>query len=291
MTKIPYNTLPETNFLDEIDAVKVSLISYPDVDMSKKMIINVASGYDDPNVYDKLDEQEKNKAIEDIIKDGTLPKCLEMLGKFVFLIENIPLTCTHMWVRERFFTILQMSTATSCQRTANFVMPRSFARDDKFYEKIKNWYLEGKLLYAKGIDKYGLSVQDGRLLIPKNNCNHIFLGFDALAFKNAYARRSCTQEEPIVSTYVFEEMKKQILNKFPYLENLFNSSCSNGSCLHSKSGKHSNVCFKRNELHRKFLPKDYDCDKEDNLLHNNTRDEMNAGDKINFESYLGTVIT
>ncbi len=285
MSTIPYNKEPETTFLDERDAFEVSLISYPDIEKSKKMIINVASGYNDPNIYDKLSNTERDKVIEDIIKDGTLPKCLEMLGKFVFLIENIPLTCTHMWVRERFFTILQMSTATACQRDANFVMPRAFARNKEFYKRIKAWYLLGKILYKDGVDKYGLSVQDGRLLIPKNNCNYIFIGCDALAFKNAYFRRSCTNEEPVVSTMVFEEMKKLILEKFPYLKNLFISGCSVGACLHTKKGCHANVVFKRNQLHKKFLPKDYLKQSPDNLLHDKTRDEMNRGPIIKEEEY------
>ena len=286
MSKVLKGEQPTTHFLDEQDAIKVTLISHPDIASSRRMIINVCYGYTNPNVYDTLSDEEKDNAIQDIVNDGSLPKCLEMLGKFVFLIENIPLTCTHMWVRERFFTVLQESTAVSDIRNKSFVMPRSFNRDKEYYEKIKSWYLTGKELFCEGLDKHNLSVQDARLLLPKNNTNHIFIGCDALAFKNAYFRRSCTQEEPIVSTLVFEKMKELILEQFPYLVKLFISSCSVGACLHSKVGKHANVVFKRNELHSKFLPKDYNISNE-KTLHDNTRDEMNSGDKINKEKYVG----
>jgi hypothetical protein len=112
------------------------------------------------------------------------------------------------------------------------------------------------------------------------------MGFDALAFKNAYSRRSCIQEEPTVSTVVFEKIKALIVDKFPYLEGVFISGCSVGACLHSKIGKHANIVFKRNELHRKFLPKDYDLSKED-TLHDKTRNEMNEGPEITSEKYIG----
>lgn len=286
MSRILKGETPKTKFLDEIDAIKVSLISWPDIESSKRLIINVASGYNDPKVYDKLNNKEREEAINEIIREGSLPKCLEMLGKFVVLIENIPLTCTHMWCRERFFTILQESTAVVDVRHKSFIMPRSFSRNEEYYEKIKFWYLEGKNLFVEGVEKHNISVQDGRLLLPKNNTNHIFLGFDALAFKNAYFRRSCTQEEPVVSTTVFEIIKNLILEKFPYLDGLFVSSCSIGACLHSKTGKHANVVFARNDIHKKFLPKDYDLSKEE-TLHDKTRDEINTGPEIKSEYYIG----
>jgi len=281
MTKI------KTTFIDEEDAIKVTMISYPDIESSKRMIVNVCYGYENPNVYYSLTNKERDKAIEEVIAGGTLPKALEMLGKFVFLIENISLTVTHCIVRHRFFTILQSSTAVKDLRNENFVMPRSFARNEKYYTEIKDWYNKGKQLYCEGVDTHGLSVQNARLLIPKNNCNHMFIGFDVKAFMEAYSQRTCTQEEPIQNNIIFKEMARQIIEKFPYLKDCFKSGCSTGKCLHSKQGKHANVVFKRDKLHQKFLPKGYLKKYPDKLLHNNTRDEMNMGPKIKTEKYIG----
>ena len=203
-----------------------------------------------------------------------------MLGKFVFLIENISLTVTHCLVRHRFFTILQQSTAVSDQRDVNFVMPRSFARDDEFYNEVKSWYLEGKKLFCKAVDEHGISVQNARLLIPKNNCNHMFIGADVLALKHAYGQRVDTQEEPIQNNIIFKEIKRLVLEKFPYLEKVFVSHCETGHCLHCKPGKHSNVVFKRNYLHSKRLMPGYLLANPDNTLHDKTRDEMNEGPVI-----------
>jgi len=274
-----------TVFLDELDSIKVTLLSYPDVKMTEKVIINVCYGYRDPNIYDKLSKKEREQAIKDVIEGGALPKALEMIGKFVFLIENISLTVTHCLVRHRFFTILQSSTAVKDLRRENFVMPRSFNRNKKYYNKIKKWYLQGKKLYVEGVDKHGLSVQNARLLIPKNNCNYMFIGCDLKALKEAYSQRVDTQEELIQNNIIFHKMRDLVLEKFPYFKNCFKSACEDGTCLHCKPGKHANVVFKRNELHKKFLPKDYDISKE-KTLHNKTRDEMNKGNKIKREVYF-----
>jgi hypothetical protein len=253
--------------------------------MTKKVIINVCYGYDKPNIYDSLTESERDKAIQDVVNEGTLPKALEMIGKFVFLVENISLTVTHCLVRHRFFTILQSSTGVSDLRNEKFVMPRSFNKNKYFYSKVKKWYLEGKELFVEGIDNQGLSVQNARLLLPKNNCNHMFIGFDLKSFKDAYAQRVDTQEEIIQNNVIFLKMKDLIVEKFSYLKGMFKSACETGQCLHSKQGKHANVVFKRDELHKKFLPKDYKL--EDETLHNLTRDEMNKGNKIITEKYIG----
>ena len=276
----------KTKFLDEIDNIKVTLLSYPDPKMTERVIIDVCYGYDKPNIYESLTAKERKEALETVIAEGSLPKALEMVGKFVFLIENISLTCTHCLVRHRFFTILQSSTGVSDLRNENFVMPRSFNRDKKYYNSIKEWYLWGKRLFAEGIDNQGLSVQNARLLLPKNNCNHMFIGADLKALKDAYAQRVDTQEEIIQNNIIFHKIRDLIVEKFPYLNNYFKSGCETGSCLHTKYGKHANVVFKRNIQHTKFLPKDYDLSKE-KTLHSKTRDEMNEGPKIKEETYNG----
>jgi len=280
MSRIPYNKEPKTTFLDEESAIKITMINHPDIEQTKKMIINICYGYKDPNIYDKLNEEERDNAIKEVIAGGTLPKALEMTGKFVFLIENISLTITHCLVRHRFFTILQSSTAVKDLRAENFVMPRSFAKDPAFYEQIKDWYNIGKKLYCSGVDNYGLSVQNARLFLPKNNCNHMFIGFDLKAFGEAYGQRMCSCEEPIQNNIIFKKMADDILKLFPYFNGYFKSHDETGRCLHSKTGKHANVCFARDELHKKFLPKDYLENNPDDLLHDKTRDEMNEGPEI-----------
>jgi len=289
MSRILKDYKPVTNFLDEESEIKVSMISFPDIESSKKMIIDICYGYDKPNIYYSLSEEERNKAIDEVIAGGTLPKAMEMLGKFVFLVENISLTVTHCLVRHRFFTILQSSTAVNDLRNVDFVMPRSFAKNKEFYETVKDWYLAGKKLFCFGVDRIGLSVQNARLLIPKNNCNHMYIGCDMKAFIEAYGQRMCTCEEPIQHNIIFSKMRDLIVKKFPYLKDSFKSNCEIGRCLHSKTSSHANIVFARDELHKKFLPKDYLKNKPDILLHDKTRDEMNAGLKIKSEKYIGDI--
>ncbi len=278
---------PETTFMDEESSIKVKLISYPDVESTKRMLVNVCYGHGSPDVYDTLTEEEKEKAILEVIEGGTLPKALEMTGKFVFLVENISLTITHCLVRHRLVTVLQRSTAVDDLRFENFLMPRSFARNPEFYEKAKQWYLDGKKLFCEAVDNQGISVQNARLFIPKNNCNHMFMGFDIKAFSEAYGQRMDTQEEPIQNNIVFKKMAEEILKLFPYFKPYFKSHCEVGKCLHCKPGKHSNIVFKRDALHRSFLPAGHLEKNPDETLHDKTRDEMNAGPIIADTKYIG----
>jgi len=205
-----------------------------------------------------------------------------MTGKFVFCVKNISLTITHMLVRHRFFSILQKSTAVNDLRDENFVMPRSFNKDPKFYKKVKDWYLQGKELFCEAVDKQNISVQNARLFIPKNNCNHMFIGCDLKSFREAYGQRADTCEEPIQSNLIFEKMKELIVEKFPYFESYIKSNCDTGRCLHCGTGKHSNIVFKRDEKHKVKNDK-YDSDIMDDTLHDMTRDEMNEGPEIKEE--------
>lgn len=281
MSRIKVGQKPKTKFIDEENSIIVKLIQWPDKKQSEKMLVNFAYGYKYADAYSKLSAKERKQAIKNLITEGTLPKGLEALGNFVFSIENISLTVSHCVVRHRFFTIIQSSTAVEDLRDETFLMPRSFARDELFYEKIKNWYLEGKSLYCEAVDSKGLSVQNARLLIPKNNCNHMLVAANLMAIKNAYAQRVCTCEEPIQNNIIFNKMRELIIDKFPYLDSYFKSGCETGQCLHTKTGKAANIVFKRDKLHTKFIKGKY----SDNTLHDQTRDEMNKGPVIQDEEY------
>jgi len=283
MSRINKNKIPETTFLDEEESIKVSLLSYPDPKQTERMLIDVCHGHSKSTTFNKLTKRERESSIQTLIKGGALPKGLEAMGKFVFLIENISLTITHCLVRHRFFTILQRSTAVDDLRDENFVMPKSFNRNKDYYKRIKQWYVEGKKLYCEGVDKQGLSVQNARLLIPKNNCNHMFIACDLKSFNEFYVQRTDNQEEPIQNNIIAEKMKDLIIEKFPYLKDYFKCGCDIGRCLHLKTGLMNNIVFKRNKKHSKSLPKNY----KENTLHDKTRDEMNAGPKIKTEHYWG----
>lgn len=286
MSRIPYGEIPKTKFLDEINAVEIELLDFPEEERINRVLVDVVYGFEGTGTYDKLSKEDREKYIKDLLKEGALPKGMEMMN-FTLLIKNISLTTTHMWVRHRFFSIIQRSTATNCLRNENFVMPRSFKRNDEFYEEVKKWYLAGKALYCKAVDNIGCSVQDSRVLIPKNNCNHMYIHASLLALRDALGKRMDTAEETIVNNIICNKIIKLIVDKFPILDGFFKADCLTGRCLHSKPGKFSNVCFARDEIHKKFLPEDYLKNNPDNLLHDYTRDEMNSGPTIIEEEYIG----
>ncbi len=285
MSRIRKGEMPITKFMDEEDAINVSLISYPDPETAKKVIVDFVYGYKDGRIHEKLSKEEIDSAIEELKNEGTLPKAFEAIGNFVFLVENISLTITHCLVRHRFFSIIQKSTAVEDLRDESFVMPKSFGRDKDFYKRVKKWYLQGKDLYVEAVDKHGISVQNARLLLPKNNSNHMLISANLMAIKNAYAQRTCTAEEPIQNNIIFHKMRDLIVEKFPYLDGVFVSADDTGACLHCKTGKHSNIVFKRDERHMKCIPEGVEV--HDDLLHDETRDYMNRGKHLNTEIYEG----
>jgi thymidylate synthase ThyX len=277
------NHKSHTTFLDEENSIEVELLSWPDEKLTEKMLVDVIYGYKQTDTYDKLSKEDKASAIQDLVNEGALPKAFEMLGNFVFCIKNISLTVTHCIVRHRFFTIMQSSTVVKDLRNENFLIPRSFTRNSDFYERVKQWHLDGKELFCEAVDKHNISVQNARILIPKDNCNHMYVACSLTALRQAYGQRTCTQEEPVQNNIVFKKMRDLVVEKFSYLEKYFENDCESGRCLHCKFTKHSNVVFARNELHLRNKPKDF----KDDTLHRFTRDEMNKGNKVKRESYIG----
>jgi len=273
----------KTRFLDEINSIKVELIDWPDKKRIEKVLVDIIYANEEVEVYKKLTKEQKKNAINLLLKEGVLPKGIEMIN-FTFLVKNISLLITHCWVRHKFFSIMQRSTQVSDLRNENILVPRSFARNKFFYDRYKEWVLQGKELFCEAIDELNISVQNARVLIPKNNCNWMYMHMNLLALKDAIGKRLDDQEEHIQNNIICEKMIKLVIKKFPYLEDFFKKDCETGKCLHSKPGEFSNIVFKRNELHKKFLPRDCNIDNE-RTLHNFTRDEMNNGPEIKTEKY------
>jgi len=261
------NEIPVTMFVDEISAIKTTLVSSPDKEDLYRLFKNVANVSWDIGWNSKMSSQESREFLSTLMKGGMLPLALEM-NNFTFLIENITRLTTHAIVRSRVgVTYAQQSTGNSDQRHCDVLVPRSMStQNSSLLRDYIEWSLLSKEKYAKSIDN-GMSVQESRIFLPSTNANKMYVSFNLMSLMSFYSKRSDRTEEYMQGNEVCRQIKNIFDNKFEELSPILKSGCGK-SCAHSKNSPYVNGVY---------LPSKEDDVFEWNkksFLYENTRDQM-----------------
>lgn len=279
--KLKHGEVPYTRFIDNQNAVEVQLIDYPEDTRLKRLVVDMASSSWVPNISAKLSEEEINTEFHDILKGNSLGQAMEAM-EFTFLVKGLSIHGTHALVRNRIgIAYMQMSQAVRDLRHDDILVPRAFGKYPELLAKYKELCLMSKELYSELIDTENISVADARLCLPRSIPNHIYFTCNFLTLQSIYAKRSDTAEEAVELNIMCKQIKKLIVEKFPYLEQYLISSCEKGTCFHQKKGFKANCIYKRDKLHH--IP-NYE---DEFTLHDKTKEELSDGPEINTELYTG----
>lgn len=279
--KLKYGKIPKTIFIDELNACETTLLDYPESKRIKRVLAEfVLSSWVSGYTKD-LNDAQVDEVIQELLKGNTLPLGLETM-QFTFLIKGISLHTTHAIVRNRIgMTYAQVSQGTRDLRDEDILIPRSFAKNKNLLILYQNWCLQGKQIYSEMIDSKVIATPEARYCLTKGLVNHIYLSGNLMALSNFIAKRSCEMEEPDVHNKIAHEMKKLIIEKFPFLESFLKSACEKGICLHQKPGFFASAIFKRDEQHK------VECEDESYTLHEHTKKWYTEGAPFKEETFEG----
>jgi len=272
-----------TKFIDKINAVKVTMIDYPDQERAKKVLVNFSEASWIEDFFSQANEMDKETAINDLLKGNMLGQGLEAL-QFTFLVSGLDLHDTHALVRNRIgVSYLQQSSAVRPFTNSDIIVPRAFTKTPELLARYKEWVIKGKILYQEMLETGDIAITDARLALPKTTSTWIYVSCNLMTLLAIYSKRSDSQEEYVAMNEMVKQMKQQVSEKFPYMKNYFVSSCDKGTCLHCKSGYKCNCIFKRDEKHQ-LKP----GEKDNWTLHSKTKQEMMLNAKTyETEYYLG----
>lgn len=214
--KVRFGEKPKTEFKNNLDSIKVTLLDYPDMDRMIKylpMFLD-ATWVDDPWDSDKMNEHEKIHYIRECIKGRALPTALETM-QFTFLIEGISLQeVTHI-LRTRTASFSADCSADKWWTNKASLVPSSIQNSDEFYERYKKITEEAKQLYVDIIDSKKISIMDARYILPRNLETFYYMSID---FKNLVSflhQRFDRQIQPETDNILAYRMYEQLIVKLP----------------------------------------------------------------------------
>ena len=275
---------PKTEFKNNLDSIKVTLMQAPSMDDLRKYLPGFANATwsEAPDDYDNLSIEKKDELIRDVFLGKTLPTALETIN-LNFRIEGISLQeVTHI-IRYR-----QASFSADCSgdkwwTNKAALVPNSIQNsngdnsnpfdDDDFYSRYKEIVEMSKQLYCDMIDSKKISIMDARYILPRCLETYYYMRIslkDALHF---IKQRIDKQIQPETDNVIAYQMYCEILRQFPVANGIIDIHTPSYFYINTaRTGKATNLYFP-----------DADSDKfewnDKDFIYQCYRNEMNGTDE------------
>jgi len=275
---------PKSKYIDNLNAVKVKLIDFPDYERLKKVFVNMSEASWHEDYYEQATEEDKNRVIDELLNGRILGQALEAV-QFTFLVSGVDLNSSHAIVRNRIgISYIQQSGATHDMRHYDVLLPRAFTKHKNLLDRYKRWCYLGKQLYGDMLDTGDISITDARMSLPRTIPVWLYVSCNLMTLLAIYRKRSDQQEEYPNLNEMVKQMRDLVVEKFPYMKDYFVSACDLKTCLHCKKGYSANCVFKRDEKHQS------PDGKENWTLHDKTKKELMLDCELyETEYYIGPV--
>ena len=285
---------PKTEFKNNLDSIKVTLMQAPSMDDLRKYLPGFANATwsEAPDDYDNLSIEKKDELIRDVFLGKTLPTALETIN-LNFRIEGISLQeVTHI-IRYRNASFSADCSGDKWWTNKAALVPNSIQNsngdnsnpfdDDDFYSRYKEIVEMSKQLYCDMIDSKKISIMDARYILPRCLETYYYMRIslkDALHF---IKQRIDKQIQPETDNVIAYQMYCEILRQFPVANGIIDIHAPSYFYINTaRTGKATNLYFP-----------DADSDKfewnEKDFIYQCYRNEMNGtdeGSKNHFDEVL-----
>ena len=275
---------PKTEFKNNLDSIKVTLMQAPTMDDLRKYLPGFANATwsEEPDDYDNLSIEKKDELIRDVFLGKTLPTALETIN-LNFRIEGISLQeVTHI-IRYRNASFSADCSGDKWWTNKAALVPNSIQNsngdnsnpfdDDDFYSRYKEIVEMSKQLYCDMIDSKKISIMDARYILPRCLETYYYMRIslkDALHF---IKQRIDKQIQPETDNVIAYQMYCEILRQFPVANGIVDIHTPSYFYINTaRTGKATNLYFP-----------DADSDKfewnENDFIYQCYRNEMNGTDE------------
>ena len=209
---------PKTNFLNNLDALKVELVDHP----TRQQAWNVAWHYVKATWADRPDidptagvsQQELSKNLEDVFGGRTLPAPMECLG-FTFRLSGLSFQeVTHI-IRHRAGTFAAQCTGDRDLRDDDVVVPEPVQNSPDFLRRWTKIVEESKALYAEMTDSKVVSMMDARMILPKCMTSFYYMRLSLKDLIGFIYQRMDTQIQPAADNLLASRMAVEVAKVIP----------------------------------------------------------------------------
>ena len=268
---IRFGEKQKTEFKNNIEAIKVSLVQAPTMEELRKYIPDFTTAtWEDNAMHNKyLDDKQKDKLIYMAFMGKLLPSALETI-KLQFCFENVSYQDLSHILRYRTGTYSVECSADKWWNNKNAVVPTSIENSDEIYEEFKDLVIKTKELYVKMLDTKKISLIDARYILPRCMETYVWASFSLKDILHLIDHRIDKQIQPDSDNVLAYKIIEELLKYYPLLVNKIDIHKPSYFYVHTaRTGRCTNL----------FMP-DKDSDiyeyNEEDYVYGTTRDNVNG---------------
>jgi thymidylate synthase (FAD) len=269
-TERKFGKQPNVTFVDQFDAIKVTIVDAPTVEQMRKLLpVFMYNSWQEQPKFDGFTDEEIDTCIAELFAGSILPTGMETIG-ITFCVEGLDLVDVTHLIRHRAFSFSAQCSDRDLRNLTALVKP-SIYENDGFFERYAKIVLDSVQLYADMMDSGEINTFDARTILPI--CKSHFYNVrgcikDIIAFCN---QRCDEQIQPQSDNIVAIKLWLEISKLYPFLKDTVNlrqqakyyvNQCKNGKTTIFPPNKANDV---------------FDWP-ESQFFHKKHRDEFNGGE-------------
>lgn len=262
---------PKTEFENNLESIKVNLISYPiESDLKKYLPDFVDATWKDIARKRFRTRKEINNLIKKVFENKTLPSALETIN-LVWLIEGISLQeVTHI-LRHRLASFSAECSGDKWWTHKKALVPNAIENSYEYYERYKKIVKDAKQLYCDMIDSKRISIMDARYILPRCLETYYWMRMDLGTTLRFINQRIDKQIQPETDNIIAYKMYLELLKVYPsYMKKIINIHVPSYFYIKTaRTGKGTN-------LYRPDKDSDIFEWNEKDFIYNCTRDKLNG---------------
>lgn len=219
--RLQFGEKPETDYKNNLDSIKVSLLSYPTIEQLMSYIPEFirATWNENPNFSKFLEPKERLSLVRDVFFNRTLPTAKENID-LVFCIDGISIQeATHL-TRYRKASFSADCSADKWWHKRDALVPYAIQNSPELYERFKRIVDEIKELYVDMIDSKEISISDARMVLPRCLSTFYYMRMDFNEAVHFITQRIDRQMQPETDNIIAYQMYLELLKAYPVLNGL-----------------------------------------------------------------------
>lgn len=221
--ELMFGEKPETNFVNNLDAIKVKLINAPSFEELMGYLPEFIRATWNPTVdsLQNLSEVERLKLVKDVFFQKTLPTAMETIG-FVWQLDGISIQeATHI-LRYRNASFSADCSADKFWHKRDALVPGAIQNCPEEYEEFKEAVNKCMESYMNLINTEKVSINDARMILPRCLDTFYYMRMSFSDTLHFIQQRKDTQMQPETDNVMSYQMYLALLEKYPILNGLVN---------------------------------------------------------------------
>jgi len=258
--KLKWNQQPETNFVNHLSAIKVTMQSCPSWSQLLSYIpeFTLATWEDRPGAEYTMEEREES--VIQAFEGKLLPTALETIN-LTFRIDGLDLIDVTHLIRHRVFSFSAQCTADRDMRMDDVLVKPSIMESSKFLERYLKLHKEAKQLYADMVDSQEVSIFDARTVLPRSFSNFYYVKGNIKDIIQFIRTRKDEAIQPESDNVVAIRLYQQLIIHYPKLKDILNMDFGGPDNFFIKTAKegHNSKCYlpKPNNDVFEYNPEEY----------------------------------